>query len=125
MKRAAYLKALVIGATTAHAGETIQLSATVEPTTSKPSPCFERPGQSSVCIRLQGDSVAAFAKFTDSHIGDLTEIRLGSEVVMRPRIMSPITEGVILINFPNAEEATATLQKLQGRDLTLTVEVRP
>lgn len=58
----------------------------------------ERTGQSVLDIRLAPQSQAAFAEFTERHVGQRIALRADGRVLLAPTIREPIREGRLTIS---------------------------
>jgi preprotein translocase subunit SecD len=73
-------------------------------------------------VRLNDDSRQLFAQWTHRHVGEVIEFLIDGQVVMRPRLQTPITGGVLQIAGPASEKIDEIAPKLVDGSSVLVVD---
>ena len=86
---------------------------------------YDRDDRPAVRARLTERSAVAYFRFTRFYQGRIIELLVDGRVVSAPRIVEPITGGLILLSGSlTYEEAARIAQRLKAHDARLTVRVR-
>lgn len=86
---------------------------------------YDRDDHPAVRARLTERSAIAYFRFTRFYQGHIIELLVDGRVVSAPRIVEPITGGLILLSGSlTYEEAARIAQRLKAHDARLTVRVR-
>ena len=68
----------------------------------------------SLCVRLSEKSARDWENWTTKHVHEIADMKLNGKVVARPRILGPITGGIIPIAFKSQAEADAAKIAIAG-----------
>jgi hypothetical protein len=86
---------------------------------------YDRHDRPAVRARLTQRSALAYFRFTRFYQGRIIELLVDGRVVSAPRIIEPITGGLILLSGSlTYEQAARIAQRLKAHDARLTVRVR-
>jgi len=86
---------------------------------------YDRHDHPAVRARLTERSALAYFRFTRFYQGRIIELLVDGRVVSAPRIIEPITGGLILLSGDlTYEQAARIAQRLKAHDARLTVRVR-
>jgi SecD-like export protein len=86
---------------------------------------YDQHDRPAVRTRLTARSAIAYFRFTRFYQGRIIELLVDGRVVSAPRIVEPITGGLILLSGSlTYEEAARIAQRLKTHDARLTVRVR-
>jgi preprotein translocase subunit SecD len=78
-------------------------------------------GRVVLIIRLADDSQRPFANFTQTHVGQMMDMRIDGKSVLKSVLREPISGGGLQITIDNIEEARRLATRLS--DLTTKLEV--
>jgi hypothetical protein len=86
---------------------------------------YDKHDRPAIRARLTPRSAAAYFRFTRFYQGRIIELLVDGRVVSAPRIVEPITGGLILLSGSlTYEQAARIAQRLKEHDARLTVRVR-
>ena len=86
---------------------------------------YDRRDRPAIRARLTPRSAVAYFRFTRFYQGRIIELLVDGRVVSAPRIVEPITGGLILLSGSlTYEQAARIAQRLKAHDARLTVRVR-
>ena|SRR6185437_8737733 len=86
---------------------------------------YDRHDHPAIRARLTPRSAVAYFRFTRFYQGRIIELLVDGRVVSAPRIVEPITGGLILLSGSlSYEQAARIAQRLKDHDARLTVRVR-
>jgi hypothetical protein len=86
---------------------------------------YDRHDRPAIRARLTPRSAVAYFRFTRFYQGRIIELLVDGRVVSAPRIVEPITGGLILLSGSlTYEQAARIAQRLKAHDARLTVRVR-
>ena len=93
IRLAAFIASLLLASGAVASAEPLQLAV------AKASVVADRvTNQQSLSLELTPASREAFGAFTTEHVGDTVDLRIDGEVVMSPRMVEPITGGLIMVS---------------------------
>ena len=103
-------------------GDVLQLEPSFTPRSTYTSACMPSEWPS-LCVRLTDKSAAEFAGWTKDHVGKRIDVKVNDKVISSPRLLSPLTGGLVQLIFTTQSEADATEQELRNGGSVLTVNL--
>jgi len=81
------------------------------------------PGQMLLRLELTPESRAAFAAFTEWHVGETVDFRIDGQTVMSVRLVEPILGGMFVVSGMYAKsELEAIARRIEAGKATIEVE---
>jgi preprotein translocase subunit SecD len=82
----------------------------------------EHIGQHAVYIELTRQSAVDYARFTKKNIGNIVVFRVGGNSIQRPKIVSMIANGDVILITKSVNEAVFLAEQLNSGKTSLEVE---